>query len=157
MLLNSVDVNHLGVLSLVGMVCTIVNVEVLDELTTETVFGEHALHNAKEEGVHTGLEVLVEGFLHENLGSLLTLTAGIACVVKVNFVSHLVAGENHFVGVDDNNVVATSYVGRVAGLVFATKDFSNLGTEAAERLISSVDNYPFLVYARGVRGKGFVD
>ena len=40
MLLDSVDVNHLGVLSLVGMVGTVVDVEVLDELTSETVFGK---------------------------------------------------------------------------------------------------------------------
>jgi hypothetical protein len=111
MLLKRIDVNHLGVLSLVGVVSSVVNVEVLDELTTKTVLGKHTLDNAEVQGVHTRFEVLVEGFLHQNLGSLLALTTGIAGVVQVNLVGHLVAGKLNFVGIDDDNIVATSYVG----------------------------------------------
>lgn len=138
------------------MVGAVVDVEVLDELTSQAVFGEHTLHHTEEEGVHTGFEVLVVGFLHEHFGGLLTLTAGIAGVVKVNLVGHLVAGKNDFVGVDDDDVVAAGYIGGVAGLVFAAEDLCHLRAESAEHLVGGIDDDPFLLYALGIGGKGFV-
>lgn len=156
MLLDSVDVDHLGVLGLVGMVGTVVDVEVLDELTSETVFGKHALHDAEVEGVHTRFEVLVEGFLHQYLGSFHTLSAGIAGVAEVDFVGHLVAGHDDFVGIDDDHIVAAGHIGGVAGLVFAAEDLSHLRAESTEYLIGSVDDDPFLLDALGIGGKGFV-
>lgn len=59
-LFHFVDINDFGILCLVGMVGTIVNVHVFDEATTQTVLGEHTLHNANEEGMDSGLDVLVE-------------------------------------------------------------------------------------------------
>lgn len=138
------------------MVSTVVDVEVLDELTSEAVFGEHTLHHAEEEGVHTGLEVFVVRLLHEHFGGLLTLAAGVAGVVKIDFVGHLGAGHHDFVGIDDDDMVAASYKGGVAGLVFATKNLCNFGAEAAEHLIGSIDNHPFLLHALGIRGNCFV-
>lgn len=156
MLLDSVDVNHLGVLSLVGMVGAVVDVEVLEKLTSETVLGEHTLHYAEVEGVHTRFEVLVERFLHQNLGGLHTLTAGISGVVVVNLFGHLVAGQDDFVGVDDDNIVAAGHIGGVAGLVFAAEDLCHLRAESAEDLVGSVDDDPFLLDALGIGGKGLV-
>ena len=59
-LFKVIDVENYGVLGLVGMVGTVVYVHVLDDAASETVLGEHALHHMDEQGVHTGLEVLVE-------------------------------------------------------------------------------------------------
>lgn len=156
MLLDSVDVNHLGVLGLVGMVGAVVDVHILDELTAEAVFGEHTLEHAEVEGMHTRLEVFVERLLHQHLGGLLTLAAGVTGVVKVDFVGHLVAGHDDFVGVDDDHVVAALHVGGVAGLVFAAEDFGHLRAESAEHLVGSIDNDPFLLNALGIGGNGFV-
>ena len=89
----------------------VVNVHIFDKLTAKTVLGEHTFENTKEQGVHTGFEVLVVGFLHKHFGGLLALTAGIAGLVQVNLVGHLAAGENHFVGVDNDDVVAALYIG----------------------------------------------
>lgn len=152
MLLNCVDFNHLGVLSLVGMVGAIVHVEVLDELTTEAVLGKHTLDYVEVEGMHTRLEVLVERLLHQSLGSILTLTAGVTGVVIINTISHLFAGEDNLVGVDDDNVVAASYVRRVAGLVLSAENFRNFRAKAAEYLVGSIDDHPLLLYALGVGG-----
>lgn len=152
MLLNCVDFNHLGVLSLVGMVGTIVHVEVLDELTTEAVLGKHTLDYMEVEGMHTRLEVLVERLLHQSLGSILTLTAGVTGVVIINTISHLFAGEDNLVGVDDDNVVAACYVRRVAGLVLSAENFRNFRAKAAEYLVGSIDDHPLLLYALGVGG-----
>ena len=84
---------------------------VLDDAATKTVLGKHTLYHLDEEGVVAGLDVLVEGLLHHDLGGRYTLSAGIAGVVVVNAVCPLVAGELNLVGVDDDDVVTTFHVG----------------------------------------------
>ena len=90
-----------------GMVGPIVDMEVLDELASQTVFGEHAFYHAEVEGMHAGFEVLVVRFLHKHLASKLELAAGIAGEVEIDVVGPLVTGKNHFVSVDDDHIVAT--------------------------------------------------
>ncbi len=124
------------------MLCTVVNVHVADNAATETVFGEHTFHNLDEQGVVAGFEVLVLSFLHKNLGSGLPLTAGVACVREVNTVCHLLAGENNFVGVDDDYIVAAIHVGRIAGLVLAAENLGDFSAKASKNLVGGVDNDP---------------
>lgn len=132
------------------MVGTIVHVHVLDQHTAHAVLGKHTLHDLDEEGVHAGLDVLVEGFLHEYLGSSHTLAAGIAGERKVFTVGHLLAGENHLVGIDNDYIVATLHVGRIAGLVLAAKNLGNLGAKMAKNLIGGIDHHPFAFHALSV-------
>ena len=93
------------------MVRSVVHVHVLDDATSETVLGEHAFYHLYKEGMIAGLDVLVEGLLHHDLGGRYTLSAGIAGVREVLAVGPLVAGELHFVGVDDDYVVTALDVG----------------------------------------------
>ena len=79
------------------------------------------------------------------------MTTGVTCVTEVNTVSHLFAGENHFVGVDDDNIVTTFYEGRICGFVLAAKNFRNFSAKTTKNLVSCIDNYPFLFNALGVR------
>lgn len=139
-----------------GVSRTVVDVHVLDEATAETVFGEHSLHNADEEGVHTGLEVLVEALLHEDLGGELALAAGIAGEVEVDAVGHLLAGEAYLVGVDDDYVVSALDEGRVRRLVLAAENFRYLGAEAAENLVGGIDNHPLVFNFLSVGRSGLV-
>ena len=129
LLLDCVDVEHFDVLALEGMLGAVEYVQVLDELAAQTVLGEHAFHYAHVQGVHTGLEVLVVRFLHKYLRCKLTLTTGIAGKVEVNTVSHLFTGKNYLLGVDNDDIVATLHIGRIAGFVFAAKNFSNFRAE----------------------------
>ncbi len=117
------------------MLCTVVNVHVADNAATETVFGEHTFHNLDEQGVVAGFEVLVLSLLHKNL-------AGVACVREVNTVCHLLAGENNFVGVDDDYIVAAIHVGRIAGLVLAAENLGDFSAKASKNLVGGVDNDP---------------
>lgn len=89
------------------MLGAVVYVQVVDELAADAVFGEHAFHHLDEQGVVAGFDVLVERFFHQALGSSLALSARIAGVAQVGVVGPLFAGEFHFVGVDDDYVVAT--------------------------------------------------
>ena len=61
-----------------GMLGAIVDVHVADDGTAKTVLGKHAFHYLGEQGIVTGLEVLVESFLHQHFRSSLTLATGIA-------------------------------------------------------------------------------
>ena len=132
------------------MVRSVVDVEVFDEFASQTVFGEHAFNYMDVEGVHTGLEVLVERFLHQNLGGGLALSAGVAGVGVVDAVGHLLAGEYALVGIDDDNIVAALHEGRVRGLVLAAQDFGNFRAEAAQNLVGGVNHHPFALHALSV-------
>ncbi len=155
-LFQFVNVDYSGVLSLVRMVGAVVDVHVLDEAASEAVFGEHTFHNLDEEGVHTGLDVLVERFFHEHFGGCLTLSAGISCVVEIDAVGHLFAGEDNLVGVDDDYVVAALNVGRVGGFVFSAEKFCDFCAEATKNLVGCIDNNPIVLNLLGVGEFGAV-
>ena len=138
------------------MLGTIVDVHVFDKTATDAVLGEHTFHNTDEEGMHAGFEVLVERFLHKYLGCCLALATGITCVVQVNLVGHFFAGENHFVGVDDDDVVAALYIGGVRGFVFAAQQFGNFCAKATENLVGGIDYYPVVLYFLSIREFGAI-
>ena len=138
------------------MLRTVVHVHVLDEAPAKTVLGEHAFHHTDEEGMHAGLDVLVEALFHENLGGELTLTAGIAGEVEVDAISHLLAGKAYFVGIDDDNVVAAFHERRIAGFVFAAENFGNLGAKTTENLVGGIDYDPVMLHGLSIGSRGFV-
>ena len=70
--------------------------------------------------------------------------------------SPFLSGEANLVGVDDDDVVATLNVGRVAGLVFATENEGNFCTKTAEHLVGSVNNDPVAFNVCCVGGKGLI-
>lgn len=138
------------------MICAVINVHVLDEGASEFGFGKHAFHDLDKEGVITGLDVFVERFFLEHLGGSNALAAGIAGVAKIFAVGPFFTGQADFVGVDDDNVRATLYVGRVGGLVFAAEQKSNHRAKTSEHLVGGVDDYPFFFAALCVGRKGLV-
>ena len=71
-------------------------------------------------------------------------------------VSHLFAGEDNLVGVDDDDVVATLYVGRIAGLVFTHENFGYLRAETTEMQTGCVNHIPFVIDAGGIGREGSV-
>ena len=139
-----------------GVLRTVVHVHVFDEATTDAVLGEHAFEHAQEQRVHAGFEVLVEGFFHEHFGSEFALTAGVTGEVEVDAVGELFAGEGNFFSVDNHNVVAAKYVGRVGGFVLAAEDFGNDGAQTAQGYVGGIDEHPFALNALSVGGDGFV-
>lgn len=138
------------------MLRSVVDMDVGKQGTTHAILGQHAFEYAQEQGVFAGLDVLVVRLFHQDLGCSLTLATGIAGVVEVDAVCHLLAGQDNLVGVDDDYIVAALYVGRVAGLVFAAQDLGYLGAEATQYLIGGVNNDPFALNAFGVGHECFV-
>ena len=139
------------------MLGTVVNVNVLQQLGTQTVLGQHALDDLHVQGVHTLAQVFLLLALGLKLGGRReTLATGIASVAYVLVLGPLLAGHLALVGIDDDHIVATINVGSVIGFVLATKDLGNLRAQATQDLVGSVNYHPFLLNGFGVCRNGFV-
>ena len=139
------------------MLGTVVNVNVLQQLSAQTVLGQHTLDDLHVQGVHT----LAQVFLLLALGLQLsrgreTLTTGIAGVAYILMLGPLLAGHLALVGVDDDYIVATVNVGSVIGFVLATQLLSYLGAQATQDLVGSINYHPFLLNGFGVGRNGLV-
>ena len=106
--LDFVKLNGFGILGLVRMLGTCINVQVVDELVTKTGLREHALHRPTDEfGRSFGKDLSGRGE---------ALATGIAGVAGVDAVGHLLAGETDLFGIYDDDVVTTVHVRGEAGL-----------------------------------------
>lgn len=133
-----------------GMAGTVVNVHILNDATSETVLGEHTLHDLVKQRVDAGFEVLVVRFLDEHFGSCLALSAGIAGVAEIDAICQLISGETYLVGIDDDYVVATIHEGRIARLVLTAEQFGNFCAQTSENLVGGIHHNPFFFDALSV-------
>ena len=102
------------------VLCSIVDVQVVKQMTTQTALRQHALHGVLDDALRS------VGVLAQLGRRVETLATGIARVAGVELLSLLLAGEDHLVGVDDNHVVATVNMRSECGLVLSAKQFGNL-------------------------------
>ena len=133
----SVDFEFLGLLCLMVVVGTFVNVEVTEDGIAETVLREHAAN-----GVFNNEDGLVLQLLGNGTSTLATRIAGVAHVVLL---CHFVSSQDHFLCIDDDDIITTIAVGSKACLPFATQNHGNLACQTAEDLTFSVDDIPLLV------------
>ena len=139
------------------MLGTIVNVNVLQQLGTQTVLGQHALDDLHVQGVHTLAQVFLLLALGLQLGGgAEALATGIAGVANILVFGPLLAGHFALVGIDDDDVVTTVNMGSVVGFVLATEDLSHLRAQATQDLVGSINYHPFLLNGIGVCRNGFV-
>ena len=125
-----------------------IDVEVAEQLVAQTVLGEHAFHHLTEEAILAfGLEAC---------GCRLTLSAGVSGVTQIHAIVPLIAGQNDFVGINDDDVVSAINVRSEVGFVFAPEQLGNLGAQTSQRLAVGIDDHPFFVYGCFVRRNGLV-
>ena len=103
-----------------GMLCTLINVEVVEQATAEGAFGQHTLHGVAQHLVDTVLA------LTQLCRRVETLTARIARVAGVDLVSLFLTSEYHLIGVDKDNVVAAVDVRSESWLVLSADELSYL-------------------------------
>ena len=116
-----------------------------EQLTAETVLGQHA-----PDGLLDGLaRVLVEQVAVGGRAQ----TTGVAGVAVGHLVFALVARQRDLVGVDDDDEVAGVHVRGVRRLVLATQEGGGLDGEPSEHHVSGVDDMPL---TRDVAGLGAV-
>ena len=133
----SVDFEFLGLLCLMLVVRTFVDVKVLEDGVAETVLREHATHGVFEHEDGLALHLFGNGS-----GTLATRIARVAHVVLLG---EFVTRQDHFLCIDDDDIITTIAVGSKACLPFATQNHGNLASQTAEDLSFSVDDIPFLV------------
>jgi hypothetical protein len=117
--------------------------EFLVHLPAEAILRQHAFDGPFDDGVRAAAQ--------EVLGNLFLLPAGVAGEIDVDLVVQFVAGEDHLVGVDDDDEVAAVDVGGVVGFVLAPENGGNFGTHATYGLISTVDDVPVALNGSLVR------
>lgn len=118
------------------MLTTFVYVEIVEELITQLILGEHTLYYFAEETIRP--------LLLEITGAKLALTTGVATKLKVDAIFPFLAREHNLFGIDDDNVVATIYVWSEAGFVLTTKKLRYFGAQTTQALSIGVHNHPFL-------------
>ena len=147
-LFHFIDVQNYRILVGERMLASVEDMEVGELGRAELCLGEHAFYHLDEEGV-LALDGHAVRFLHEVGGSERALAAGIARVAEIFALVHLVAVENHFVGVDHDHVVTAIEIGCLVRFLFAAKDQCHLRAETAEHLVGSVNHHPFLLDCSG--------
>src|SRR5262245_54969441 len=121
------------------MFCTSVNVEASKKLSSQSVFRQHATNCVFDEALRM--------FRTDHSRGMLALSSGITGVLEDHTIRPFFSGHSHLLGVDNNHVVATIYMRRVAWLVFATNNFCNLTRHTAQNLGVCVYNNPALLYS----------
>ena len=114
----SVDFEFDGLLRLMVVVGTFVDVEVPVDGIAESVLREHAAHGVFEHEGGLALEVLSNGSC--------TLATRIAGVAHVVLLCHFVSSQDHFLCIDDDDIITTIAVGSKACLPFATQNHGTL-------------------------------
>src|SRR5215207_5816004 len=126
----------------------LVDAEVAEDLPEQGASRQHALDRLLD-------DALGEAALEYVLGGALLDAARIAAVVVIDLLLALAPGEDHLVGVDDDDVVAAIDVRGVARLVLAAQAHRDDRGEAADDEAGGVDDDPLLVDVGGFQGKGF--
>src|SRR5581483_1414192 len=133
-LMNTRAAAGLRLLRRVRMLRAGVDLELAELGVAERALGQHALHGLLDDALRMIGEHVAE------LGH--PEAARILGVAVVDLALELVAGRTHLGCVDHDDVVAGVAVGRVVGLVLAAQAAGDLGGEAAQDLVRSVNHDP---------------
>jgi len=112
--------------------------EVAEELGSQAVLREHPFDGLLD---HCG------GLLDEELarrGD--ALAAGVPGVADILLVVHLVAGEDHLGGIDDDHIVAAIKMGGVVGLQLAPEHAGHLGRKASQHFVLGIHDHPLFLH-----------
>ena len=120
-----------------------IDAELLEHISAEGILGEHSLDRL----VHGELGLLVHEFLVLHFFK----AADVAGVIAVILLFELLAGEDHLVAVDDDDMVAAVDVGGVFGLVLPFENSRHLRSKTSEHHIGGVDDVPLALHFAGFR------
>ena len=116
------------------MICAAINLQFLQHRPSEFVLRQHAPHRFFDHrlglfGTHEARRALLEA-------------AGILRVAAIDLVGLFLPGEDDFLRIDHDDVIAGIEEGCVCRLVFAGKDGGDGGRETAEDFAFGVDDKP---------------
>src|SRR5262245_28332978 len=118
-----------------------IDAEILHLAPAERAARDHAFDGLLDDALRkAAFEQLARGALLD--------AARMSGMPVVDLVGELLAGENHFVGIDDDDVVAVIDVRGECGLVLAAKAICNDRGKTANDETFGVDKHPFLHHVR---------
>ena len=128
------DFVNLWVLCFVWMFGSGVGTEFSELSASQSVVWDHAADGALDDELWLALAKL--------LGSLDFLAANVTRVAGVNLLRFLVSSKDHFVCVDDDDVVTCIDVWGEDGLVLATEEACGLDGNLTEHFVGGIDDIP---------------
>ena len=132
------------------MLCAVEYIEVVHQRATQRTLGQHAFDGVADHLVDAVLALAQLG------GCVEALTAWIASIACVDLVGLLLAGEDDFGSVDDDDVVTAVYVRSEVGFVLSAEQLGDLGAQTTHDLVSGVDNDPLFLCCFLVSGNSLV-
>src|ERR1700679_3533585 len=144
---GAVHLHRGGLLRVVRVVGTLVDLELGGHLAAELALGQHALDGFLEDLLRTANEQLAVLFLAQ--------AAGETGVAAIELLASLHAGDLDLLGVDDDDVIAHIDIRRVERVQLARENAGGMRSEAAERLAGRVQHKPLAlnVLAAGDRSR----
>lgn len=137
----------LGLLRLVGVVGVVVDFELAENLTTEAIVGNHALHGTFNDELRAATA---------HLGDRLTLhAADISRVGRVGLILFFASGETHLGRIDNHHEISAIHVRGEERFAFSAKEIGGGYGDIAEDLTVSVDDVPLTFDFLGFGRKGF--
>src|SRR6185503_39798 len=128
------SLKRLGSLCFVRMIRSNVDLELLAHLFAELILRQHAANRRLEHSLRMAL--------HHLLGGNFLQPAGPTGVMPIDLVLQFVPGENHFLSVDDDNVIAHVQEGCISCLVLSHQQARGDRCEPADRLPVGIDDKP---------------
>ena len=120
-----------------------IDLQLLGHLTSQGALGQHADDGMANRELRLLSQQLAIG---RGLDA-----AGIAAVMVLDLLVQLLAGEDHFVSVDNDHIVTGIHMGGIDGLVLPAKDIGHLAGNTAQHLALSIDDIPLALDVGGFR------
>ena len=143
-----VNIDCFGVLTLVGVLRTGIDIKVAVQSVSKTVLRKHSTDGVLQHALRMAGKHLGRGGL--------ALASRISGIALVNLVGHLLAGENYLLGIDDDHVVAAINMRCEARFGLATQYVGYAGGQTAYGLVLGINKHPFLLDGVFVGGDCFV-
>ena len=102
------------------MLCTLIDVEIVQQAASEGTLWQHTLHSVTEELLDTTVALAKLG------RSLEALTTRIACVAGIDLIGLFLTSEYYLIGIDKDHVVAAIYVRSESWLVLSANQLCYL-------------------------------
>src|SRR5690606_38339569 len=132
------DGQFLGLLSLVRMVRSFVDPQLLEHGASERTLRQHSFHSILQDEC---------GMLPAHLfGRSKAFSARVAAIAEVLLLQFLIPGKTHLLCVHDHDEVARVDVRRVLGFVLATQNGSDARGQATDDLVGCIHDEPLALY-----------
>ena len=118
-----------------------------ENLSTEAVVRNHAFNSELYHSYRVIFQHIASFYI--------AVAAEVTGMTEIDFLSQFFAGQNNLICIDNDYVITGVHMRGKGRFVFTAQDFCNLCSQAAQSLISCVNNEPFAFDVRRISHKRF--